>query len=62
MSDERPIEILRLSEAARRLGMPTAELARLVHERKIEFVMVDGIARIASDVVDRYRLEHQRAS
>lgn len=62
MSDKRPVEILRLAEAAHRLGMPTAELVRLVHDRKIEFVVVDGIARIASDVVDRYRVEHQRAS
>ena len=61
MSDK-PIEILRLGEAARRLGMPTAELVKLVHDRKIEFVMVDGIARIASDVIDRYLIEHQRAS
>ena len=61
MSDK-PIEILRLGEAARRLGMPTAELVKLVHDRKIEFVMVDGIARIASDVIDRYQIEHQRAS
>jgi excisionase family DNA binding protein len=62
MSGERPVEILRLGEAARRLGMPTAELVQLVHDRKIEFVMVDGIARIASDVLERYQLDRSRAS
>lgn len=62
MSGERPIEILRLGEAARRLGMPTSELVQLVHDRKIEFVMVDGIARIASDVLERFQVERQRAS
>jgi hypothetical protein len=25
-------------------------------------VMVDGVARIASDVLERYRLDHQQAS
>ena len=48
-------ELLRASEAARRLGMPTKELLRLVHARKIRFVMVDGIAHIPSDAVDDYR-------
>ena len=35
LEDPMADELLRASEAARRLGMPTKELLRLVHERKI---------------------------
>ena len=48
-------EPLRASEAARRLGLPTRELMRLIHERKIRYVMVDGIAHVPADAVDEYR-------
>jgi excisionase family DNA binding protein len=48
-------ELLRASEAARRLGIPTKELLRLIHERKIRFVMVKGIAHVPGDAVDEYR-------
>jgi excisionase family DNA binding protein len=48
---------LRASEAARRLGMPTKELLRLVYERKIRFVMVEGVAHIPSDAIDEYRAQ-----
>jgi excisionase family DNA binding protein len=33
--------------AARRLGIPTRELVRLIHDRKIRYVMVEGIAHLA---------------
>jgi excisionase family DNA binding protein len=46
---------LRATEAARRLGIPTQELLRLVHERRIRFVMVNGIAHIAVDALHEYR-------
>jgi excisionase family DNA binding protein len=48
-------ENLRASEAARRLGMPTKDLLRLVYDRKIRFVMVRGIAHIPVDAVEEYR-------
>jgi excisionase family DNA binding protein len=48
-------ELLRASEAARRLGISTKELLRLVHERKIRFVMVKGIAHVPVDAIDEYR-------
>ncbi len=48
-------EMLRVSEAARRLTIPTKEVLRLVHERKIRFVMIRGIAHIPSDAIDEYR-------
>ncbi len=48
-------ELLRASRAARRLEIPTKELLRLVHERKIRYVMVDGIAHIPADAIDEYR-------
>jgi excisionase family DNA binding protein len=48
-------ELLRASEAARRLGLPTKELLRLVHDRKIRYVMVEGIAHIPDDAIEEYR-------
>lgn len=50
-----PSELLRASEAARRLDMPTKELLRLLHERKIRYEMIDGIAHVPADAVDEYR-------
>jgi excisionase family DNA binding protein len=48
-------ELLRASEAARRLDIPTKELLRLVHDRKIRYEMVDGIAHIPLDALDEYQ-------
>ena len=50
-----PAESLRASEAARRLGISTRELLVLIHERKIKYVMVDGIAHVPADAIDEYR-------
>ena len=49
------VELLRASEAARRLDMPTKELLRLIHDRKIRFVMVEGIAHVPVDAVEEFR-------
>lgn len=49
------VELLRASEAARRLGMPTKDLLRLVYERKIRYVMVNGIAHVPDDALQKYR-------
>jgi excisionase family DNA binding protein len=46
---------LRAAEAARRLGILTKELLRLVHDRQIRFVMVKGIAHIPDDDVEEFR-------
>jgi excisionase family DNA binding protein len=48
-------DLLRASEAARQLDMSTRDLVRLVHERKIRYEMVDGIAHIPSDALEEYR-------
>jgi len=48
-------EPLRAKEAARRLEVPTKELLRLVYERKIRYVMVEGIAHFPEDALDEYR-------
>ena len=53
--DPMSTELLRASEAARRLGMPTKDLVRLVHDREIRYEMVDGIAHVPSDAIDEYR-------
>jgi excisionase family DNA binding protein len=49
------IELLRASEAARRLDIPTKELLRLVHSRRIRYEMVDGIAHVPEDALQEYR-------
>lgn len=46
-----PVEILSLSTAAQRLGIPTLDLVWMVWRREIPYVLVDGVPRIASDVV-----------
>ena len=48
-------ELLRASEAARRLDMPAKELLRLVHGRSIRYELVDGIAHIPDDALEEYR-------
>ncbi len=50
-----PTEPLIATEAARRLELPTKELLRLVYERKIRYVMLNGIAHIPEDAIDAYR-------
>jgi excisionase family DNA binding protein len=46
---------LRATEAARELGISTRQVVRLIHDRKIRYVMVEGIAHIPHDAVDEYR-------
>ena len=48
-------ELLRAPEAARRLEMPTKELLRLIYERKIRYVMVEGIAHVPGDAIEEFR-------
>jgi excisionase family DNA binding protein len=50
-----PVEALRAPEAARRLDIPTKELLRLIHDRKIRYVMIDGIAHVPDDAIQEYR-------
>ena len=50
-----PTEPLRATEAARRLGIPTKELVRLIHDRLIRYVMVDGIAHVPVEAIEEYR-------
>ena len=48
-------EPLRATEAARRLGIRTEDLVRLIYERKIRYVMVNGIAHVPLDALEEYR-------
>jgi excisionase family DNA binding protein len=48
-------ELLTASEAARRLGIPTRALVRLISERQIRYVMLDGIAHIPEEALDEYQ-------
>jgi hypothetical protein len=53
-------ELLRASEAARRLDIQTKELLRLVHGRQIRHEMIDGIAQIPTGALDDYRAHGSR--
>lgn len=44
-------ELLSASEAARRLGLPARAFVRLLSERQIRYVMVDGIAHVPADAL-----------
>lgn len=48
-------EPLRATKAAHRLGVPTKDLMRLIYDRKIRYVMVDGFAHIPPDALEEYR-------
>lgn len=50
-----PSDLLRASDAARRLGITTRDLLVLVRDHKIRFVMVEGIAHIPVDALEEYR-------
>lgn len=49
-------ELLRASEAARRLDVPTRELLLLLLlQRRNRYEMVDGIAHVPADALEEYR-------
>jgi hypothetical protein len=48
-------EPLRLTQAAKALGIPTVDVVRLVRDRQIDYVMVDGVAHIPPAAIDDYR-------
>ena len=50
-----PAQALRATEAARRLGIATGELLALIRERKIRYMLVDGIAHVPVDALEEYR-------
>lgn len=50
-------ELLRATEAARRLDIPTKELLRLIYQREIRYVMVNGIAHVPEDAIEEYQAE-----
>ena len=55
-----PVEILRLAEAARRLGVPTLDIVQMVTRRQIDYVLVDGVPRIPETVVEE--MKHRQAA
>lgn len=48
-------EALRAPEAARRLDMRTRDLLQLIFDRRIRYVMINGIAHIPEDAIAEYR-------
>jgi riboflavin biosynthesis pyrimidine reductase len=54
-----PVEVLSLSEAARRLDIPLRQMVQIVYDRAIRYVMVEGIPHVPEDALDEYR---ERAS
>ena len=51
------VEPLRATQAARRLAIPTKEILRLALERKIRYVMVDGMVHFPEDAIAEYQAE-----
>jgi excisionase family DNA binding protein len=49
------LETLGMAEAARQLGLTTRDVVQLVYDRRIRYVIVEGIPRIPEDAVDEYR-------
>lgn len=52
-----PEQLLRATVAARRLGMPTRDLLRLIYDRRIRYVMVNGIAHVPEDAVTEFQAD-----
>lgn len=50
-----PTAPLIAAEAARRLDLPLRELLRLTVDRRIRYVMVDGIAHYPEEALEEYR-------
>lgn len=48
---------LRVSEAARRLGVPTKQVLVLIREHRIRYVMKDGIAHVPVDALREFEAE-----
>ena len=48
-------EALRATDAAKRLDITTKDLLRLIYDREIRYVMVNGIAHVPEDAIDEYR-------
>jgi hypothetical protein len=44
-----------MAEAGELLGLTTREVAQLVYDRAINFVVVDGIIRIPEEAIEDYR-------
>ena len=47
----------RASQAARELEISTRDLLPLVYDRRVCFVMVDGIGHVPPDALDEYRAQ-----
>jgi len=50
-----PDTALRATQAARRLGVPTKELLRLIRNKQIRYVMVNGLAHVPEDALEEFR-------
>ncbi len=50
-----PHTALRATEAARRLDLPTKELLRLIQNKQIRYVMVNGIAHVTEHALEEFR-------
>jgi len=44
-----------LDSGSREGGIPTKDLLRLIYDRRIRHVMVDGMTHIPLDAIDEYR-------
>ena len=48
-------EPLRVTQAAKRLGLTTRQVLQLISDRRVPYVMVDGIAHVPEEFLEDYR-------
>ena len=49
------VEPLPIGRVAKMLGAPTRRIVQLVYDRRVPYVMHDGIAHVPADALDEYR-------
>lgn len=48
-------DLLRLGQVSKLLDVPTRRIVQLVYDRRVPFVMHDGIPHVPADALDEYR-------
>ena len=48
-------ELLRPGRVAKLLDVPTRRIVQLIYDRRVPYVMRDGIAHIPAEALDEYR-------
>lgn len=55
LRDSELAQPIRMAEAARRLGITTRQVVRLLHGGELRYVLVDGMAHVPEDSIEEFR-------